>query len=63
MGHGYQLFPLELKCGPLGKKKLGAVLDKHTIQFCNPTRYGFQPEDLTSLSCDWGMTTMIYDVD
>ena len=39
--------------GPLGERKVGVVLSKDTLQFYHSTRYGFQPEDLTSLLGDW----------
>ena len=49
--------------GPLGERKVGVVLTKQTIQFYQPTRYGFQPEDVTEESCDWKISTKIDDFD
>ena len=49
--------------GPLGERKVGVVLTKDTLQFYQPSRYGFEPEDLTSEICDWKITTTIEDFD
>ena len=49
--------------GPLGERKVGVVIDKKTIQFYHSIRYGFQPDDLTSLSCDWSLSKKIDDFD
>ena len=49
--------------GPLGVRKVGVDLAKETIQFYQPTRYGFQPEYLTSDICDWKLKTKIDDFD
>ena len=49
--------------GPLGEKKVGVVLTRETIQLYQPTRYGFQPEDLTVESFKWELSKKIEDFD
>ena len=49
--------------GPLGESKVGVVLSKETIQLYQPTRYGFQPEDLTAESCKWKLVKKVADFD
>ena len=60
---GHLLGTVAVFDGPLGERKVGVVLSKETIQFYQPTRYGFQPEDLTTEKTDWTMSTMIDDYD
>ena len=49
--------------GPLGERKVGVFLTKETIQFYQPSRYGFEPEDLTSELSDWSLVVKIEDFD
>ena len=49
--------------GPLGERKIGVVLSKDTVQLYQLSRYGFQPEDLTSVLGDWKLVTKIEDYD
>ena len=49
--------------GPLGERKVGVVLSEDRIQLYHPSRYGLEPEDLTSEICDWKITKQIEDFD
>ena len=49
--------------GPLGERKVGVVLSQDTLQLYQPSRYGFEPEDLTSELCEWKISTRIEDFD
>ena len=49
--------------GPLGARCLGVVLSSDTIQLYQPSRYGFEPEDLSSNLNDWSLCTVIEDFD
>ena len=47
----------------LDETKVGVVLSEDTIQFYQPSRYGFQPEDLTEESSKWRLQSKIEDFD
>ena len=47
--------------GPLGERKIGVVLSEDRIQFYHPSRYGLEPDDLTSEMCEWKVATKIED--
>ena len=49
--------------GFLGERKIGVVISKDTVQFYHLTRYGFQPDDLTSVISDWKLVEQIDDYD
>ena len=49
--------------GPLGSRCLGVVLSSDTIQLYQPSRYGFEPEDLSSSLNEWSLCTKIEDFD
>ena len=49
--------------GFLGERKIGVVISKDTVQFYHLTRYGFQPDDLTSVISDWKLVKQIDDYD
>ena len=49
--------------GPLGSRCLGVVLSSDTIQLYQPSRYGFEPEDLSSNLNEWSLCTKIEDFD
>ena len=49
--------------GPLGAGCLGVVLPNSTLQLYQPSRYGFEPEDLSSSLDDWRLCTKIEDFD
>ena len=49
--------------GPLGARCLWVVLNNSTLQLYQPSRYGFEPEDLSSSLDDWRLCTKIDDYD
>ena len=60
---GEQVDQVALFEGPLGERKVGVVLSKETVQLYHLTRYGFEPDDLSSALKDWKLVIKIDDYD
>ena len=62
-GEGDLIDTVALFEGPLGERNVGVVLSKDTVQLYHPTRYGFQPDDLSSVFSELKLVTKIDDFD
>ena len=60
---GVQVDEVAVFEGQLGDRKVGVKLSKETVQLYHLTRYGFEPDDLSSSVKDWKFVTKIDDYD